>query len=222
MLTRAIRTVQYATLLLKIGGARVFFIQLTRQIYSRDTLLGLEKTLDTNGVRVESRLPYVLKKASLKDINELAARAKTESAPSAHELLERKWFFENGFTDCYIARSIDTGEPCGIAWLVSPDDNIMTRGFESRLPALKKGEVLLENCYTFEKYRGRGIMPAIVHELQETARNNGFQRMLTYVRRDNAASLQVFKKLKFSKFEEVSELKLFFRTRRNHRRNSSV
>ena len=93
-------------------------------------------------------------------------------------------------------------------------------GFGNRLPELKKDEVLLENCYTFEKYRGKGIMPALVCELQKKAAGK-FQRMLTYVRQDNSASLRVFEKLEYKKFEEASELKLFFRTLRKHRESNS-
>ena len=216
MLQRALKTVRYAAQLWKLGGPRVFFPRLTRQIYSRDTLYGLEKTLSANGRRIESRLPYILNKASEKDIDELLSLVKTESRQAAHELLERKWFYENGFHDCYLARTADTGEPCGIAWLVSAEDDVVARGFGSRLPALKNGEVLLENCYTFEKYRGQGIMPSLVHELQEMALTRGFKRLFTYVRRDNAASIRVFEKLDFRQFEEVPELKLLFQTKRKH------
>jgi GNAT superfamily N-acetyltransferase len=216
MFNRASRTARYAAALIRTGGARAFFSQLARQIYSRDTLFGLEKALDASGMPLKSRVPYVLEYASMADIGKLPAYARTESAASAHELLERKWFYENGFRDCYIARDRETGEVCGLAWLVSAADETVARGFGGRLPALQTDEVLLENCYTFEKYRGRGIMPAMVHDLQEKARHAGFRHMLTYVRRDNTASLQVFKKLDFRMFQEISELKLFFRTKRNH------
>jgi ribosomal protein S18 acetylase RimI-like enzyme len=191
--------------------------QLKRQIYSRDILFGLEKDLGTNDMPVSSRLPYTLQKATEKDINELLALAKGESKGSIHELLERKWFYENGFHDCYVARTKDTGALCFVAWLVSKkDSDTIGRGFAKRLPVPKDGEFLLENCYTLEKYRGNGIMPSVIRQMWDIARSTGYKRMITYVRQDNRASLRSFEKLGLNRFEEISELKLLFLTRRNH------
>jgi RimJ/RimL family protein N-acetyltransferase len=210
--------VRYAALLLKIGGIRAFFTQLRRQIYSRDILFGLEKNLDANDVRVSSSLPCSWQKASEKDMEELLARAKAESKESIHELIERKWFYESGFRDCYVARTADTGELCFGAWLISANDsNLVNRGFKGRLPHLEEGELLLENCYTFEKYRGNSIMPSVLVELWELARSRGFKRLITYVRQDNVASMRAFEKLELRKFEEIPELKFLFFTRRKHR-----
>jgi GNAT superfamily N-acetyltransferase len=211
----SVKTISYATRLLRTGGIRVFFAQLKRQIYSRDALFGFEKALLAGSSRVKRQVPFILAQAKSQDIEELVTRAQAESRDSVHELLERKWFYESGFHDCYIARNTDNGEPYGIAWLISPEE-AGKDGFTSRLPELKKDEVLLENCYTFEKYRGKGIMPAMVDELCEKALARKFQRLITYIRLDNLASLRVFDKLEFKKFEEISELKFLFRTKRKH------
>ncbi|OGO20818.1 MAG: hypothetical protein A2144_03455 [Chloroflexi bacterium RBG_16_50_9] len=217
MLTRVLRKLFYAARLFKVGGPRVFWHQLKRQIYSRDTLFGLEKTWNADGAQVSSRLQYVLSKASEEDMAEVLSRAKTESKQAAHELVERKWFYDCGFHDCYVARTVDTGEPCCLAWLVSAEDNdVVTQGFGSRLPALKKDELLLENCYTFEKYRGKNLMPAVVLDLWKMAGGHGFRRLITYVRQDNTASLKVFEKLAFREFEKIPELKFLFFTGRKH------
>ena len=61
-------------------------------------------------------------------------------------------------------------------------------------------------------------MPSVLVELWEMARSQGLKRLITYVRPDNIASLRVFEKLGFSKFEEIPELKLFFFTIREHNR----
>jgi GNAT superfamily N-acetyltransferase len=202
---------------LRTGGIGVFLGQFKRQIYSRDTLFGFEKGLPDGNSAVEKRPPFVLERAGKHDIDELVTMTKTESKDSLHELLERIWFYENGFQDCYVARSADNGELYGIAWLVFPAQ-VMKDGFSSRLPVLKKDEILLENCYTFEKHRGKGLMPAMVNELCEKARTMKFKRLITYIRLDNHASLRVFDKLAFKKFEEISELKLLFHTSRKHKK----
>jgi RimJ/RimL family protein N-acetyltransferase len=207
---------RYGLALFRVGGARAFFPQLVRQIYSRGVLLGLEKDLNVDGVRVASRLPFLLRPATEKDIEELMVKAKMESPASVHELMERKWFYESGFRDCYAARTAATGELCFVAWLVSAGDGrVIDRGFSSRLPRMAENEVLLENCYTFEKYRGNNVMPAALCDIWEIARKRGFQRLITYVRRENAASLRSFEKLKLKQYEEITELKLMFFTRRS-------
>jgi GNAT superfamily N-acetyltransferase len=211
----------YAALLLKIGGLKAFFTQLRRQIYSKDILFGLEKDLDANIAQVSSRLPHSLRQASETEMEELITKAKAESKESVHELIERKWFYECGFCDCYAARTTDTGDLCFVAWLVSAKNgHLVNRGFKSRLPRLGEDELLLENCYTFEKYRGNGIMPSVLVELRELARSKGCKRLIAYVRQDNAASMRVFEKLAFRQFDKVPELKLFFFTRRKHNQKS--
>ncbi|MGD2065335.1 MAG: GNAT family N-acetyltransferase, partial [Dehalococcoidia bacterium] len=110
-----------------------------------------------------------------------------------------------------------TGDQCFLAWLISTKDcAVVNRGFKSRLPSLHEDELLLENCYTFEQYRGNGIMPSVVFELWEMARSRGFKRMIAYVRQDNEASLRALEKIGFRKSNEIRELKLLFSTTRNH------
>jgi ribosomal protein S18 acetylase RimI-like enzyme len=218
MLKRAFRVVRYAALQLELGGPKPFFTQLKRQVYNKNLFLGLEENLDTNGKRIPSNLTYSLQQASEKDMEDLLAKAKSESKESVHELIERRWFYECGFHDCYVARTADTGELCFVAWLLSAkDNNLVNRNFKNRLPRLEEDELLLENCYTFEKYRGNSIMPSALLKLWQLARNKGFKRIITYVRKDNKSSLRAFEKLGLRKFEEIPELKLFFFTRRKYR-----
>ena len=59
-------------------------------------------------------------------------------------------------------------------------------------------------------------MPSVIGELQGMARGKGFKRLTTCVRQNNVASLRVFEKLAFRKFEEIHELKILFFTKRKH------
>ena len=217
MLGRFLRAAHYAGLLIQIGGPRAFITQLRRQFYSRSIFFGLEKDLDSKRVPISSLLPYSWRKASDKDIDELLVKAKTESKESAHELLKRKWFFECGFHDCYVARTADTGDMCFIGWLLSAKDDILiSSGFKGRLPRLNQEEVLLENHYTLEKYRGNNIFPSVVDKLCGLAKDEGHKRMIAYVRKDNTACLKGLSRLSFGKFKEISELKLLFFTTKQH------
>lgn len=221
MLKRAYRQLRYAIRLARAGGLKVLFQQLWRQIYSKATFIGLERSLDTNGIQVPCQLEYSFYPATEKDMEEVLEKAATESRASAHELIQRKWFYESGFRNCYVARTSDTGELCHMQWIVSPkDEPVMRQGFKKRLPRLKEEEVLLENMYTFEKYRGNRITPSAITRLAELARNNGYKRMITYVRQDNTASLKGCQRAGFKKFEEIPELKLLFFTKRKHSQGS--
>ena len=217
MLKRTLRKMRYAILLIKSGGLRGFLHQLRRQIYSKAIFLGMEKNLDANGVQVPCRVQYSLRPASEEDFEEMLERAKWEDKESVHELIQRKWFYDCGFHDCYVARTADNGELCYVQWLVSPrDDKVVNSGFGSRLPRLKGDEILVENAFTFQKYRGKKIMPSVMVELAEIARNKGFKRMLAYVREDNVAPLKGCERAGFKVFERVPELKFLFLTTRKH------
>jgi RimJ/RimL family protein N-acetyltransferase len=158
-----------------------------------------------------------LRPASTEDIEEVLQKSKTQSSESAHELIQRKWFYESGFHDYYVARTSDANQLCHIAWLLSPeDDTVVRHGFRYRLPGLKESEVLVENLFTFESYRGKGIMSSAMVKLGELARTKGFKRMITYVSHDNIASLKACERAGFKKFEEIPELKLLFFTIRKH------
>jgi RimJ/RimL family protein N-acetyltransferase len=218
VIDKVFRKIRYAVMLHKIGGLKELIIQVGRQIYSKDILFGLEKLLNTGDECFSSKLSYSLQPATKKDIEEILVKAKTESKDSVHELVERAWFYESGFNDSYIARITSTQDICFIAWIVSSKDNILIKQeFRSRMPFMENNTILLENCYTFEKFRGNNLMPSVVLQLCQIAKSRGFNRMITYVRQGNKASIKGFEKLKLNKFEEINELKFLFFTRRNHK-----
>lgn len=217
MLKRACKNVFYAMLLLRAAGPKIFLRQLRRQLYSRTTFIGMEKYLETTSVPIPCRLDYALRLASAEDMAEVLQKAKTENSESAHELIQRKWFYESGFRNCYVARTVDTGELCFIGWLISAHDNHVVKcGFRHRLPRMKEDEVLGDNAYTFEKYRGHRLMASVVVQLAEMARRNGFKRMIAQVAQDKIAPLKTHERAGFKKFDEITELKLLFFTRRKH------
>ena len=218
MLKRAFGTTQYALLLLKLAGARVFFRQLRRQLCSIVTFIGLERNLEADNVPLPARIEYTVRLATAKDMEDIFQRAKTESKESTHELLHRWWFYESGFHNCYVARTVTTGEICYIQWILSPDDGkVVSQMFRSKFPTLKKDDILLAKAYTFEKYRGNRLMPSVAVKSPEVARNDRFKRMIAYVDQNNIASLKALERAGFRKFEEMHELRLFFYTTRKYK-----
>jgi len=220
MVGRVIAKARFATLLLRIAGPTILLVQLKRQIYSRGVFLGLEKDLRTDGYHVTSGVDYRLGVASPEDIQEVFENAKRESRESAIELIQRIWFYDAGFHNCYVARTADSNELCYMQWMLScADSDLIVSSFDGKFPRLGDDEVLLENAYTFEKFRGKRVMPAVELELADIARQKGFKRMITYVREDNIASLKGCERAGFKVFERVLEGKLLFFGGRKHPKN---
>ena len=113
MLGQALIKVRYALLLLKIGGPGVFLKQLGRQIFSTATYFGLEKSLEGETAPVVTGAPeYSLQPASPEDMEEILQKVGSEGKESAHELIQRKWFYESGFHNCYVARTTENADIC--------------------------------------------------------------------------------------------------------------
>jgi hypothetical protein len=148
-------------------------------------------------------------------MEEVAALAKVEGGQSVWELIGRKWYYDSGFRDCYIARTSDTGEPCFIQFMVSlPQYNLIDPSFAHRLPPIRDDELWLENSYTFRRFRGKRVMSSVLIDLGDIARQQGFRRMITYIREDNVPSIKGCERAGYRVFGQVPERKLLFTTSR--------
>ena len=127
--------------------------------------------------------------ASSEDVLQFLRLMAGEGKESRYAMLVRKSFYEKGFNNCYIGRTIESGEMASITWLVAPADLKKTR-FEHRYPFLKEDEMIAENIYTLEKFRGKGVMEATGLQEEAIAAKQGFKRILFIVREDNVSSLK--------------------------------
>ncbi len=217
MLKTVLRKSRYVLRVLKIIGPGMFLRQLKGRIYSRTAFIGLEKDLNAESVPVQCRIEYTLHPGTEEDMEEVLQKTKSESKESARELLRRKSFYESGFRNFYVARTGDTNEICHIKWMITADDNDVIRNSSGNtLPLLKAGEVIVENTFTFEKYRRTRIGAAVRRDLAEMARKKGFKRMIGYVERDNPASLRSFIIDGYHQFEEIDELRFLFLIKRKY------
>jgi L-amino acid N-acyltransferase YncA len=217
MLGNFSKKVRNALVLLRIVGPGVFFEQLRRQIYSRHIQIGLEKSLEANSTQTpgECKIQYSLRPGSPQDMDEILRKVTSESKESVFNLLFRRWLYDSGFHNWYIARTADTNDLCFIQSVISPDDNRLLDGdFREWFPRLNKDEFILEGAYTFEKYRGNRLCDSVASDIFEIFRKQGFKRVLTYIKSDNAASLRAAEKTGFKKFEQVHVLKILFFTMR--------
>lgn len=64
---------------------------------------------------------------------------------------------------------------------------------------LKSGDVFLGYLYTYQDYRGRGMAAALLKNIRENLSNYGYLRIVTHIRSTNVASLNTFRKCRWSK-----------------------
>jgi GNAT superfamily N-acetyltransferase len=102
------------------------------------------------------------------------------------DVLLRTWYCRAGIETLYVAWS--GGVPVYTQWLVKPADaQRIPRG---RYPVLVENEMLLEGAYTFERFRGLGVMAVGMGQLVRIAKESGAAALITYVDFDNVPSLR--------------------------------
>ncbi len=219
IIKRAFRMVRYAALQLRLGGYKALFPQLKRQVYRRTVSVGFNLDLQESDIpQVEAKIRYTLRLATKDDMDEALQKASSGNKGSARDLVYRRWLYEDGYHNCYIARTADTNDLCFMQFTMYPDDDKVVEGrFKGWFPKLKEDEVLIEGAYTFEKYRGQGLYPSVTAEQLRICREKGFKRVVAHIEKDNVASIKGIEKVGFTPFEEVSTLRVFFFTRRKHR-----
>jgi len=219
MLNGTLGRFNYGITLLRTGGIKTFFKHLRSVFYYSEVLLGLEMRFDKDKIDdLPAALPFYMKLASKDDIEEILRKAQEESPESVYELIHRKLFYESGFARWYVGKVVGTDDICYMQWLVRPHDEITkSKTFKGRYTELKENEFLLENAYTFEKYRGKGIGAAAMLKLTRIASDEERQntgRMITYVNKDNRSSLRMCEKIGFKVFEERQDRQIFLILRR--------
>jgi GNAT superfamily N-acetyltransferase len=102
-----------------------------------------------------------------------------------------------GLDGGFVAIDERSGQPCYMQWLLGPERNEEIARLRS-FPRLAEGEALLENAYTPARHRGLGIMSAAMAQIAERGAETGARSVLTFVGRDNPASLKGCRRAGFS------------------------
>ena len=106
------------------------------------------------------------------------------------KVLLRILYCRAGVDTLYVATG-DNGDPLYAQWLIAPDgQQRIPRYLPGRYPALTADQLMLEGAYTFERYRGYGLMADGMGQLVEAARDRGAPTLVTYVADDNVPSLR--------------------------------
>ena len=211
---RFLKKLHYAFLLVRKGGTGVLLRQFFSRVYSTSTYVWLAKDLGPSSSPGAARTSLALQPASAEAFQGILARLGEEKGKDVFEILRRVSFYERGFDACYVALT-DSGDVCHIGWLLSARHNDLIRSqYPPGTDSLKEDEVLVENIFTFPRFRGKGIMLSVLRQMEDLAGKQGCRRVVAYVDTTNAASLAGFNRAGYKPYGEEKEYRRFFRIRR--------
>lgn len=172
--------------------------------YILKTNLGLANASPT------SRFKMTIKK--IEDYEQLIPVFKELDPLSRKELYVRLQFLNAGFKNCYAAFTND-GKIVFLQWLIEPFENgIIHKYYRQRFYPLKDNQVMIENAFTFPKYRGYGLLPFVTQRIMAIAKDSGYKTCLSYIKKDNIASLNEFMNMGFKIVKIVKEYKFMGNT----------
>jgi hypothetical protein len=141
------------------------------------------------------------------DIAYLSNNLDSFNPEDRREILTRLLFYENGFTNCYVIRHGD--DIAYIQWIIFPAENqLITQKYSGRFYTLTSKQIMIENAFTFPRYRGRGYFLDGTQQLLELAKNNGYSSAICYIRNDRIMPLNEITQMGFRIIKMVSEYKL--------------
>jgi len=161
-----------------------------------------------------SRLNYSIKTTDESDFESLIDQLGQLELNAKKEIVSRLFFRQTGFKHCYFVRTTND-QLAYIQWLIYPDENeIIAKHYRSRFYPLKPNQIMLENAFTFPRFRGLGLLPNISAELLTIARNQGYKNAIVYIRKNQIVSINEFLNLNFKIRKIVREYKIFGITKR--------
>jgi ribosomal protein S18 acetylase RimI-like enzyme len=171
----------------------------------------LNGQLASSQIRLANRELVLLTETEVKSLQQQLPSLNDEDNK---ELLARILFFERGFRNCY-ALKVEGAIAC-LQWLVYPQENDLIRTwFKRRFTTLKPNQVMIENSFTFPRYRGFGLMQFLSTELLLRARDQGYAGAVCFVIKENLNALNQLIQMGFKIRRIVREYKLLGQVWRN-------
>ena len=182
---------------LRCLGIRSLCVILLKRLFYVHHVLIMKLNLKTFQPRSFERTPGgELCLLTRDDIPQLLSSVSSLEKEDRKELLARLYFYDLGFSMLYGIKT--EGQIAYIQWLITPEDNPVIRKHYQRLFfELKPGQALLENVFTFPKYRGRGYLRFGSEQLLVKARELGFQTVIAYIRIDKITTFNEFANMGF-------------------------
>ena len=182
------------------------------RVYSDSVSLGLRRDLRVPFTGPTAKIPITVR--PLQDSDDLSGLdpAPGLSADDAYARLVQRRLLRSRLQTCYVAIAPE-GKPCYMQWIIPPSENPRLRAvFGNLYPVLGPEEALLEGAYTFDAYRGKGIMGAAMTQVAEQAARFGGRWVVTFVDERNQASVKGCLRAGFSPYVKRHEkFRLFHR-----------
>jgi RimJ/RimL family protein N-acetyltransferase len=158
-------------------------------LYFRMERYGLRRDLQTSFQKPAAKIPISVRPLQRADLPALFDLDGAGDDPATQREVGWRRDFAAGRSGGYVAVDDRDGTPCYVQWLFGAVDNEFVRKMRS-FPHLEHDEALLENAYTPSKYRGMGIMSSAMAEIAERASGFGARYVITFVAKDNIASIK--------------------------------
>ena len=183
-------SIQTTWVLLRAARFRILFQELRRRIYSDRITYGLVRDLSLDCEAPQSRIAMTVRPLRRDDVPGLLAISREQNSSDIYDRIRRQHLIDYGIETCYVAVTED-GDPCFMQWLIGPDQNErIYEFFGGEYPGLKPDEMLMENAFTPEKYRGKGVMASAMWMIAAYATARKARRIITFVGDSNIASLK--------------------------------
>jgi hypothetical protein len=195
-------------------GPKASLKLLLTRLFSVNHYYVLEKSLTGRIDAHKIRLPIVVKQADDADMEQAAKYIPQLNLESKMDLISRLLFYRTGIKQCYFATA-GAGEAAYLQWLIYPTENdTIQKHFRGIFSPLRDGQILVENVFTFPKFRGHGLMVHITAELLKIAQSAGYKSAMMYIRKDRIESLNQNMMLEFKITSMLREYKFLGTTRR--------
>ena len=126
-----------------------------------------------------------------------------------HRLVEKAWLM-SGIKTCYVTET-EEKIPCHLQWMIGPEENSRLLRFTGGgLPHMSDNDILLENAFTTEAYRRKGIEMWTVKQLLEKAVVCGAARVILFVRDTNTLTRKIVRRLGFVPYLEKTDRRILF------------
>ncbi len=184
--------------------------QLWHRIFSTSRFIGYQRDPHT-----PPEIPDVDLKLNMRPIQKsdyvklLHFTRQTSRHEIKHRLVGKAWLM-SGIKTCYVTET-EEKIPCHLQWMIGPEENnTLSRFTGGGLPPISDNEVLLENAFTTEAYRRRGIEMWTVKQLLEKAAAAGAGRAILFVRDTNTVTRKIVRRLGFVPYLEKTDRRFLF------------
>ena len=194
-------------------GRRRVWQGVRRRLYMRREAFGLRRDLSVPFEAPPAKIPVTVRPLRPDDDLSFIADDPELPAQAAREHIDQRLLLNADIPTCWIAVDSD-GTACYMQWLIAARDNARIQAWWGGLfPELRPDEALLEGAYTADSHRGKGIMAHAMALIAEQARDFGAQHVITFVVKDNIASLKGCERAGFAPYIDREDSWTLFRRR---------